>query len=68
MSSSVISAKGESIPSWRRSFSSSTFRWIATKTLSRSWVAFQTRSLTRPSDERSSKMMTRITRWSTMAM
>src|SRR5450830_1584142 len=67
MSSSVISAKGESKPD-RLFFSISTFFRTSWKTFSSSPEAFRTRRRTSPSEDRSSKITTRMTRWPTIEM
>ena len=66
MSSSVISEKGASISV--TSGSLSPFAAASRKTFSSSAVARRTRSRTRPSEERSSKMTTRITLSPTIEM
>src|SRR5258708_1897296 len=65
ISSSVISAKGESKRFARLPRSASDFFMSCSKVRSSSVEAFFTRSRTSPRDERSSKMTTRITRCAT---
>src|SRR3982074_3334553 len=68
MSSYVISEKGDSNSSRTLAFLLSDFSLISSKIRSSSAVARRTRRRTSPSEERSSKMTTRMTRCATMEM
>jgi hypothetical protein len=68
MSSSGISAKGDSRVGPEEIFSSSTFCMMLSKTPLRSWAAFLTRNRTKPSDEDDSRAHDRDVNIVTLAL